>query len=171
MTARLFLALLAFGPSLRAGAGGPHDLHATHGNAAVEGNLIIIRLRLFKDDLEAALRRHAGAPDLTLAANPATDGLFMSYLSERFSIAVEGEEIPGRILVSGEDLLDREPVWWYTVQFDAPAAVGTFRVRNTLLFELFDDQRNVVKFVHFPDEAQRTYSFATGEEEFEIRFP
>lgn len=171
MSPRLFVVGLALALPLLAGAEAPHDLHVSYGNAAVEGNLVIVRLRLFKDDLEAALRRHAGVRELTLEANPATDGLFMAYVSERFSIAVDGDEVPGRILASGEDFLDREPVWWYTLQFDAPEAVRAFRVRNTLLFEIFEDQRNVVKFVHFPDEKQRTYSFAAGEEEFEVRFP
>ncbi|MEJ2203783.1 MAG: hypothetical protein P8170_06710 [Gemmatimonadota bacterium] len=170
MTVCLLLAALALAPLPGDGAGALHDLHVTYGNAAVEGNLVLIRLRLFKNDLEEALRRHAADPQLTLQANPATDGLFMKYVSEKFSIAVGGEELPGRIVASGEDLLDREPVWWYTLQFDAPEPVTTFRVRNTLLFELFDDQRNVVKFVHFPEETQRTYSFAEGEAVFEVRF-
>jgi hypothetical protein len=170
MTAALLAAVLALAPIPGARADAPHDLHVSYGNAAVEGNLIIIRIRLFKDDLEAALRLHGGDPALTLQVDPATDGRFMAYFEESFSIFVGEERIGGRIIASGEDLLDREPVWWYTLQFDAPGPVTAFRVRNTLLFELFDDQRNVVKFVHFPDEAQKTYSFAVGEEEFEVRF-
>ena len=170
MKAVLLASLLALAPLPGARAGAPHDLHVSYGNAAVEGNLVIIRIRMFKDDLETALRMHAGDQALTLRVDPATDGRFMAYFEERFSITVRGARVPGRIIASGEDLLDREPVWWYTLQFDAPGGVTAFTVRNTLLFELFDDQRNVVKFVHFPDETQKTYAFGVGEEEFEVRF-
>ena len=69
-----------------------------------------------------------------------------------------------------QDELDREPVWWYAVQFEAPTSLESFTVRNTLLTEVFGDQRNIVKFIHFPDQKQKTYSFALGEEEFEVRF-
>jgi hypothetical protein len=85
-------------------------------------------------------------------------------------VEVSGRALEPRLVGSGEDELDREPVWWYTVQFEAPSTLATFRVRNTLLTELFDDQTNIVKFVHFPDERQKTYSFAKGEESFEVRF-
>jgi hypothetical protein len=171
MIPALLVTLLVLAPVTGAGADAPHDLHVSYGNAAVEGNLLIIRLRLFKDDLEEAMRRHAGATDLVLEATPAVDGLFMAYFDENFSLKVAGERVPGRIIASGEDLLDREPVWWYALQFDAPSSLTQFRVRNTLLFELFDDQRNVVKFVHFPEETQKTFAFAAGEEELAVRFP
>jgi hypothetical protein len=171
MMVSLMVSLMALAPVPGAGADAPHDLHVSYGNAAVEDNLLIVRLRLFKDDLEEAIRRHAGVPDLVLQANPAVDGLFMTYFAENFSLTVTETSVPGRIIASGEDLLDREPVWWYALQFDSPSPLTRFRVRNTLLFELFDDQRNVVKFVHFPDETQKTVSFGEGEEELEIRFP
>ena len=38
------------------------------------------------------------------------------------------------------------------------------------VFDIFDDQRNIVKFVRFPDETQKTYSFARGEETFDVTF-
>jgi hypothetical protein len=105
-----------------------------------------------------------------LAVNPDTDALFMSYFSEHFRIEVGGNTLVGRIVGSGEDALDREPVWWYAIQFEALEPVRSFRVRNTLLLELFDDQRNIVKFVHLPDERQKTYSFGHGEEAFHVEF-
>ena len=156
--------------SVRSGAGAPHDLHITSGNAAVEGNLIVTRIRFFKDDLESALRLNGAGPDFVLADDPATDAAFMAYFRDRYVVWVGGVRISPTMLAKGEDELDREPIWWYAVQHEAPEVVEVFRVRNTLLFELFDDQRNIVKFVHFPDETQRTFSFGEGDEEFEVRF-
>jgi hypothetical protein len=148
----------------------PHKLHVSYGNTVVEGNLIVSRIRLFKDDLEEALRLHGAGADFTMAADLRTDSLFADYFSARLTVEVEGERLAGRIIGSGEDSLDREPVWWYAIQFEAPVPVRAFRVRNTLLFDLFDDQRNIFKVVLFPEETQRTYSFAIGEEEFDVRF-
>jgi hypothetical protein len=71
---------------------------------------------------------------------------------------------------SGEDELDLEPVWWVIVQFQATVHVEELHVENTLLFDVYDDQRNVFKFVHFPDETQRTFYFAEGESEHVVRF-
>ena len=74
------------------------------------------------------------------------------------------------MISSGEDMLDREPVWWYMVQYKASSEIQAFTLRNTLLFERFDDQKNIVKVAHFPDDTQRTYYFAPGEERFDISF-
>jgi hypothetical protein len=94
----------------------------------------------------------------------------MRYLREHLEIEAGGQVLPALLLESGEDELDREPVWWVLVQYEAPAPPESFVVRNNLLFELFDDQRNIFKFVRFPDQTQRTYYFAPGEEEHEVRF-
>jgi hypothetical protein len=147
-----------------------HDLHITSGNAAVEGSLVLTRIRFFRDDLEEALRGAGAGPDFVLGDNPDVDAAFMAYLADRYVVWVGDQRLTPTLIGKGEDELDREPVWWYAIQHEAPGEVGTFRVRNTLLLELFDDQRNIVKFVHFPDETQRTYSFGEGDEEFEVRF-
>jgi hypothetical protein len=152
------------------GAGPAHDLHVSYGNAAVEGSVLAVRIRFFRNDLEAALARHTHQNAFRLRADPAVDAAFLVYFRARFSVEVGGRALDPHLVGSGEDELDREPVWWYAVQYEAPAALGVFRVRNTLLTELFDDQANIVKFVHFPDERQKTYSFGKGEESFEIRF-
>jgi hypothetical protein len=168
----MMVATLAPGGGSAAGAAAAaaHDLHVTYGAAAVENDVVIVRVRFFLDDLTNALRRHAGRADLALEDDPVTDAAFLAYFGTHFGLTVHGTSLVGRIVASGRDELDREPVWWYAVQFDAPAKVTALRVRNTLLLELFDDQRNIVKFVHFPDQTQKTYSFGRGEEAFDVVF-
>ncbi len=161
---------LALAPPVAAGGDAAHKLHVSYGAAAVENDVVVVRIRFFHDDLEAALRRHSGRPDLTLADDPATEAAFLAYFGAKFALWVGGRALPAHIVASGRDELDREPVWWYAVQFDAPGTVTAFRVRNALLLELFDDQHNIVKFVHFPDQTQKTYSFGAGEEEFDVAF-
>lgn len=177
MNALLLALLLALAPPTGAGAwasppgGGAHDLHVSYGAAAVEGNVLAIRIRFFKDDLEGALARHGGLGAYTLRPGPEADASFLAYLRTHFAVTAQGRALEPAVVGSGEDELDREPVWWYAVQFEAAAPLASFRVRNTLLLELFDDQTNIVKFVHFPDQKQKTYSFGEGAEQFEVSFP
>jgi len=153
-----------------AGATAPHDLHLAYGDLAVEGSLIAGRIRMFKDDLERALAPMVGADTLTLEPGAEADALVMRYVRDNLRIRVSGQELGASLLGSGEDELDLEPVWWVIVQYPASSSVEELHVRNTLLFDVYDDQRNVFKFVHFPDEKQRTFYFAEGESEHVVRF-
>jgi hypothetical protein len=147
-----------------------HDLHVAYGDFAVEGTVVAGRVRLFKDDLERALGALVGADALSLGPGPEADALVLRYLNRHVRIEVAGEVPEASLLAAGEDRIDREPVWWVALQWKLPEAAVDFRVRNTLLFELFDDQRNVMKFVHFPDQTPRTFFFAPGESEHRVRF-
>jgi hypothetical protein len=147
-----------------------HDLHVSYGNAAVEGNALTVRIRFYRDDLEAVLARHAGRAAFRLSSEPDVEAAFLAYFRANFTVSAAGRPLAPTVVGSGEDERDRQPVWWYAIQFEAPAPLTAFRIRNTLLTELFDDQTNIVKFVHFPDGKQKTYSFALGEESFEVSF-
>ncbi len=147
-----------------------HDFHISYGHMAVEKNVVVCRIRFFQDDLEAALRHYGGHDAFRMAASPQVDSLFAAYFAEHFALEVDGKALAGRIIGSGQDAVDREPVWWYMVQFEAPAPIQKLRLRNTLLFDLFDDQKHVFKVVHFPEETQRSYYFAKGEEAFDVAF-
>ncbi len=147
-----------------------HDLHIAYGDLAVEGSLIAGRIRFFKDDLERALGPIVGAPSVPLQPGAEADALVMRYVRENLRIRVAGQNLEAALLDSGEDDLDRERVWWVLVQYRAPGTANPLEVRNTLLFDVFDDQRNIFKFVRFPDETQRTFYFAEGESEHVVRF-
>ena len=170
MSVLLIASLLALVPLSGAGAPPAHDLHVSYGSAVVEGAVLTIRVRFFRNDLADALARQVGRAAFTLRSEPEVEAAFLAYFEARFSVQVGGRTLEPVLVGSGEDELDREPVWWYALQFEAPAPLTAFRVRNTLLSEIFDDQTNIVKFVRLPDERQKTYSFGKGEESFEVRF-
>lgn len=148
----------------------PHDLHVSYGNLGVEGAVAILQVRVFRDDLEEALRRFHGRDDIQLEVTPAVDALFLAYLTEKFILEVRGEALEGRIVGSGDDALDREPVWWYQIRFAATEAIRAARITNTMLFEIFSDQSNVLRVVRFPEETRSAYYFAPGEETIEVEF-
>lgn len=148
----------------------PHDLHASYGNLGVEGAVAILQVRIFQDDLVEALRRFNGRESFRLEVTPEVDGLFLTYLARKFVLEVGGKALEGQIVGSGDDALDREPVWWYQVRYAAPEPIRSARITNTLLFEIFDDQSNVLRVVRFPEETRRAYYFAPGEETIQIEF-
>lgn len=144
-----------------------HDVHLTYGRLVVEGRTLTLRLRLFRDDLTQALGRSGGAP-VALATGARGDSLFTRYVNDRLHVVADGHRLTGVVVASGAD----ELMWWYEVRFDARAAVRTLRLRNGVLFDLFADQRNIVKVVQFPSERQYVLSFATRDTEPQtIAFP
>lgn len=170
-----------------------HDLHIAYADMAVEGAVVAGRIRMFKDDLERALGPMVGADAFTLRPGGEADALVMRYLRQRLVLEVAGPNAAGAsdragaggadgadgadvavleptLLQSGEDMLDREAVWWVIVQYEATAPIDTLRVRNTLLFDVFDDQRNIMKIVRFPDETQKTFYFDENEAEHVVTY-
>jgi hypothetical protein len=105
-----------------------------------------------------------------METSPAVDSLFLAYFARQFQLTVAGKVLEGKIIGSGDDVVDREPAWWYLIRFDAGKPIGSFRVRNALLFDVFEDQKNILKVIHLPDEAQRSYTFGVEEETIEVRF-
>ncbi len=148
-----------------------HDLHIAYADMAIEGDVVAGRIRMFKNDLEKALGPLVNADAMTLEAGPEADAMVLRYVRAHLEVRVPGASaaapavvLEPRLLQSGEDELDREPVWWVIVEYRAPREVGELHVRNTLLFDRFKDQRNIMKFVRFPEEKQKTFYFAPGEE-------
>jgi len=137
-----------------------HDFHVTYGRLAVEGTVAVARIRFFQDDLALALGRARGTDPVVLAADPEIDSLFLAYLADRFRLEVDGTALTGTIIGSGEDAIDHEPAWWYLVRFDAVAPIAGFTIRNTLLFEVHDDQKNMLKVVRLPDDQESSYTFS-----------
>ncbi|HMB93768.1 MAG TPA: DUF6702 family protein [Rhodothermales bacterium] len=156
----LFVLALLFplGPTPQAGLV-IHDFHISYGRVAVEDNVVVFRVRFFKDDLEEALRKYHKAPEFALEVNPAVDAQFVAYFNERLVLETEGQQLTGQIIGSGEEMEGKEPMWWYALQYEASATIKKLTIKNQLLLELFDDQKNIVKVRHFPDDKQQSYYF------------
>ena len=158
MPLRLLVALAALAPAPRAPAPAAHDIHLSYARVAVEGRVVHCRIRMFRDDLERALARRAGKPAVTLEAG-ATDSLFAAYFNDQFTLLNDGVRLRGTVVASGEE----PEMWWYTVRFEAPAPIRGLALRNGVLFDLFDDQRNMTKVMHLPSEAEFSYFFVKGD--------
>lgn len=133
---------------LVAPAGGPapgqrpgHPVHVTYTSLDVEGRSIRGRIRFFPDDLGTALGRVAGR-DAVSPDDPRGDSLALMYLNTKLDIDVGGERLDLTLTGSGEA---GDPVMhWYTFRAEAADRIDSVSVRNTALFELFRDQRNLL---------------------------
>lgn len=162
------LSVLLLIPLLGAHPAAPvaHDFHVSYGRLAVQGRSATLQVRFFRDDLEETLRAMTGARTYRMDASPEVDGQFMRYFNQHLVLTAAGTVVAGRVTASGEE----NDMWWYRIQYQAPAELTRFSVRNTLLFDTFDDQRNIFKVMHFPDGAVETLYFTRGAEAFTVRF-
>jgi len=164
-----FLSIVLFA-SLTSAPRRVHEFHVTYGRMAIEGNVAVARIRFYTDDLEATLARAAGVAEFRMETSPAVDSLFLAYFGRQFQLIVERKVLDGTIVGSGDDVVDREPAWWFLIRFDAGEPIDDFRMRNALLFDMFEDQKNILKVVHLPDETQRSYTFSSEEETIDVVF-
>lgn len=141
-----------------------HDVHVSNGRMAVEGNVALVQVRLFKDDLTQALTGLAGRA-VTLAPTPEMDALATRYLNRHLLVNAGGRVLVGRIVGSEED----DDMWAYQVEYRATAPIRSLVLTNTLLFDLYDDQRNLFRVMFFPSEKTEAFYFVRGAERYEIR--
>jgi len=147
-----------------------HPLHLSTSQLAIEEQVAYLRIRMFKLDLEAALASAAGRDSLRLEPTAAHDSLFLAYFAERYEVVLNGNPTPPVITASGEDVEsadDEERIWWVQLRYDAEQPIVTVALRARILFEWFEDQRNIVRILHVPSGKQRTLYFAAPDDAWE----
>ncbi len=147
-------------------AAAAHNFHVSYGRMAVQGQSATLQVRFFRDDLEEALKAATGAGSYRVEATPAVDAVFLAYLRKHLVVTAGGQVLEARVVGSGEE----NDMWWYRLQYSAPSELRTFSIRNTLLFDAFDDQRNIFKVMYFPGEQVETLYFTEGADRFTVRF-
>jgi hypothetical protein len=108
-----------------------------------------IMIRVFADDLQAAVSRHAGR-ELKIQGAPIGNdremgGLIHAYLRDRLELRTrDGREV--RLNWAG---LESTPdVIWLYVEARTPGGLAGAQLRNRLFCELFEDQVNIVNTLH-----------------------
>lgn len=145
-----------------------HELHESYADLAIEGPVVGGQLRFFKKDLERALGPLLGSDAVSLSPGTEADALVLRYIRDRLTLVagdtllVAGDTLEATLLSSREIELGHHPGWEVTLAWQAAAPVHELRVRSTLLFELHADQRNIFRFVRFPDETRVTLTLEPG---------
>jgi hypothetical protein len=153
-------------PSAAVGIG--HPLHLSTAQLVVEESALYLRIRLFKNDLEAALAARAGVAEFELSPTPESDSAFLAYLRATLSIRADGAELTADVISSGVDLEAGQgdaTVWWYLLEYPTADPPRVITLLDAVLFDRFDDQRNIVRVLHSASGRQRTLYFAAPDDE------
>ncbi len=152
------------GPSSVAiGAPVRHDFHVSYTRMAIEPTVISAQMRLFTDDVTRALIERSQARAITLSSLHA-DSLFGAYLAAAFPVTVNGQRLSPRVVSGSQD----KDMWSYLVTWTSPVPITSVSLHNAALFELFDDQQNLVRIKHIPNGKESTLFFSGGSKEDQV---
>jgi hypothetical protein len=138
-----------------------HDLHETYADLAIEDRVIGGRLRFYKKDLERALGPMLQSDAVSLTPGPEADALVLRYLKDHLTFVAD-DTLEATVVRGEEVRMGHHPGWQVTLSWEGHGPVTELRVRNTLLFELHDDQRNVMRFVRLPEQRRVTLTLEPG---------
>lgn len=99
--------------------------------------------RIFVDDFENLLRkRYDKTINLDDADNTTTvDAYIKKYLAERIKIKINGKDVDFNFIGKETDL----DVMKVYLEIEGVKDIHSFQITNKVLFDLFDDQQNMVK--------------------------
>lgn len=139
----VFLAVVPSGGA----AAPPHPIHISVCdvvyNARTQG--LEIMVKIFADDAEAAVEKALGENIGIYSKqqpHPRADELLFAYLKQNLEFELDGQAV--ELAYVGRER-ETDAVWIYLEVVKIPPP-RSFRARNTICFNLFDDQANLVHF-------------------------
>lgn len=125
-----------------------HDFHLSKSEIFYNksNKSLEVSLHLFIDDLEMAIQ-NAGMENPYISTDKemdSADSVISAYLNQHFSILVDGNRIQFTFL-GKEDSNDLIAIWCY-MEGENVINPKNITLRNSLLTEVFDDQKNIVAF-------------------------
>jgi len=147
---------------------GPDTLHPfrlTVTDAGVFHSALEARIRFFWDDLQLAVMEHTSNMEFELAETEEVDAIIEAYINEMLVLEAGDSVVQGKVTARGiEDAIRIDEVmWWYRLEYALPPAVERIEIRNRLLFNMFEDQRNLVN-LKTRSGRERTYYFSWDED-------
>lgn len=141
-----------------------HEVHLSHTRLVVEGRVVTGRIRLFHDDTEAVLQRFTGRADLRVTSTESQREAFQRYIDSTITVTAGGTRLRPRVVDAGPDPdVSTAPMWWYALEYQAPRAVKGLAIRHVLMFEQFNNQRNILTVLTRPGDRRFSLYFAAGD--------
>ena len=126
-----------------------HDFHVSRCeiNYETSSGDIQIAAHIFIDDLENALKLsgHSGFHITAVNENSKADRIIEQYISTKLKLQA-GD---GRILklqLIGKEMSDDKMALWCYLEVTGIKHINVLKVENTMLMELFNDQKNIIDF-------------------------
>ena len=141
-----------------------HDLHVSHTRLVFDGRTVACRIRLFHDDLQLTLRAASGKPELRLTPSDRADSLFAGYFRTHLRLQGDANPVVLHVTASGmEPDAAAQQIVWYVLEGMVPAPVRQLQILNSVLFEAFPDQQNIVQLLRLPGEIRQTFYFTAAD--------
>ena len=122
-----------------------HPLHVTLTNIEFlqEENKYEVTIKIFSDDFEAVIENFSGVKTNMGKDNELEDVelYILNYINERFSIIFDDDKVDFEYVSKRNNF----EATWVTLKFENKNG-EILRIRNELLTELYDDQKNLVIF-------------------------
>jgi len=129
-------------------ASGLHDFHVskTEIHYKSETESLQLSVHVFIDDLELALSPYSEFELnlLTEKEHQEADSLIGIYFNDVFKFSVDNQELLPVYL--GKEISDDFQGAWCYLEQENLVSFDQITIRNTLLCEVFDDQKNIVSF-------------------------
>ncbi len=143
-----------------------HEFHLSNSELKYKESKDVIQLsiKIFIDDLESALAKR-GVEGLFIGTEKESENSVQyvgEYISDVFQIMAGAELLEAEIL--GTELSEDLAALWCYVKFPIYDGCSEIKVSNTLLTEMFDDQKNILSFT--TESGNRSYfTFDAGDKE------
>jgi hypothetical protein len=143
-----------------------HPLKLSHGRLDVEGDRMTVRVRMFWDDLEEAIRYMTEDRRFRIGHTAEADSLVGRYLGSVLILNADGTRPTGRVIDSGEE----DDMFWYIVEYRAGTPIRSLTFRNEIMVDLYPEQRNVLQVRNTARNVNRTFYFSSKKEEYTLNF-
>ena len=125
-----------------------HDFHVskTDLNYKTSQEALQITVHVFIDDLELALEDY-GSSNMNLftkSESLSADSLIAVYLNKSLEIKIDKEAIAPVYI--GKEISDDLSAAWCYLEFENLSPFKSMSLKNSILNELFEDQKNIVNF-------------------------
>lgn len=138
----LFCSTYLISPSVDA-----HEFHISNMecNVNTDEATIEITLRIFIDDLEAALleRGHGELKLCTTKEDSLSNNYVIDYLQDKLKLTVNNHQLLEYSFIGKEASEDLTAVWIY-LGVEQIEEIQVISIYNDILMELFDDQKNII---------------------------
>ncbi len=139
----LITGLILIGSLALTGAGHKFYVSITQIDVVADSHKLEISARIFTDDLEASVQEATGQK-LRMGSgkeHPKADSLLYDYLLSQLTI--KQDNIPLKLIYIGKEV-ESDVTWIYLESSEGISTEKPLSIRNSLLQDLFPDQKNLV---------------------------
>ena len=167
------LALLASPAAAPVPGDGPdasaHPFRLSVADVVVSGASMEVRIRFFWDDLQFAVMESESDMEFRLAETPEVDAVVGRYVNDMLVFEAGSAPVTGVLVERGVEDAPRaeEVMWWYRLEYALPVGTERVGIRNRVLFNVFEDQRNLI---HLKTRSgrERSYYFTWDDDEVAV---